>query len=117
MVKRKEKTRTNREDNRGSPRRRNKRIDNVRGVVRQGVNPVRGMGGLQPRAKSGPTRKTLVHIPQGRTPGTDGREAEAVATGVVVMAVTVAADAATGVKREKNKGVSMAEQPGQLLGK
>ena len=75
------------------------------------------MGGVQPRAKSGQTRKTLLHIPQGTTPGAGGREAEAVAAVVVAAVVAVSADAATGVKTEKNKGVSLAEQPGQILGK
>ena len=80
------------------------------------------MSGVQPRATSGPTRKTLLRISQGTTPGADGRETEAVASGVVVVAAAmavaaVAAVAATGVKTEKNKGVSLAEQPGQILGK
>ena len=75
------------------------------------------MGGVQLRAKSGPTSKTLLYMPQGTTPGADGRAAEAVATSVIAAAVVVAAVAATDVKTEKNKGVSLAEQPGQILGK
>ena len=128
MVKRKEKTPESREDDRGSPLRRSSRIGNVRGVVRQGVEPVRGRSGAQRRAKSKPTSATLPQKTQGTHPGANGRAAEAgvaagviadvVAAAVVVAAVAaVAADTATGVKTEEIKGSSLAEQPGQLLGK
>ena len=115
-----EETLESREDNHGSNCRRSSRIGNIRGVVCQGVDPVRGMDGAQCRAKSAPTRATLPQKTQGRTLGANGRAAKAVTAGVVAVAVavaTVAADAATGVKTKENKGASLAEQTGQILGK